>query len=400
MIRNVELKVSRHTYSIVLIFIMFVLTACGADDVENVPSDVTPSESTAEVVATAIPAQSVVSLQIDEVRLTEKASHMTYEIQRVSMVPFDSEGNVWDARFDYFDADDDILLTAGNPYRPDTVFSLSATRQDLEQQDFGIWFLVQGRDPSNDYSNDDINALFGDALEELIPFIGLTAASLVLGGATPMVPDEAVPVAVAARRGRTVLGRIAALGREGILPVIQEMAGNSGNESINLMAENLRRLLEGINEQGYFTEVFVSFSAAENYFINNQLRVTTADGSIEIIFSITETTNSSELVDAIPVTDEAAILTLPDSSCDAAADSPFVVGTQVEAQTFITAVPVYWEDGSDPSLTLIAGEPAELLMPFCDEDEGELWWYLRNEFGETGWARERVDGFQRFSFAE
>lgn len=386
-------------WSSLLLCFTIIVTSCnpsGNNDESNEDNQ-PPAPATPIVGATIIsPTSTVLYLQLDEVRLTPKAENHQLYLSTVALVPMDIAGQTtMDARFEYFAGDELFELTRESPYQPTTPWFIGVEREALEQQDFGIWFIVTGA--SVDEPPDDnwqiARNTFMEVARDVAPLAIGGLAFLTLSMVTPGVPDEALAVGATMEGGTNLLGTMMTYGYQALPLLRNGLISYAGNQTRQLTEQQLDRLLEGVDAQGYVSEAFVQFFAAQNYLINQQIAVTTSDGSLEIVFSIVETSSEPEVVDALSKI-ERQTTKLSQEACNPTQESPVISGNRLKLQTTVVAAQDIFSTERTPAFNLATGDEVMAILSYCDKNNDVLWWRVRNEFDEVGWIQEGNGTFE------
>lgn len=385
----------RPYYKVFLLVLLtiFLITSCdlfGEEEERKPPEAVDP-----ESMVTLTPVQErrdVLSIKLEEIRLTEKAEDREIFVGTVWMIPINADGETMRAQFQYLE-EDLVPITASQPYTPGDWF-LSIERENLNEQDFGIWFMVSGAGVGEPVIVDwgDTKKIFVEVLKETVPVLAGAAVTIALTGGTPGVPDEAVSATVTASASTSLMSRIALLGRQGI-PFLSEVLRQSspriaGNLSEALLSEeNLTALYESLLQQRYFSETFVIFSIENDYRVNNRISVVTNDGSLKLIFSVFETSNLPQ--DTIADVQEDIF---PEEECNPDAPSTLISGA---AAQIVTARQRVLFNIYDPlhsnNFEVVRGDTVFPKFALCDQQQQVLWWYIETLDGRSGWIAESQD---------
>lgn len=349
---------------------LFLLAACAT----GTPNTSTLPEVTAE--ATVLQdissiESNVISVRLDAIRLAERTVVEAIPLDTVWVIPVGANREV-NANMQYVEQDRQILITRDRPYTPTSPWFLSIERKDLEDQNFGIWFIVSNTGDMGLITRE----LFLQVIQDSAAVIAAGGVAMLLAPLTPGIPDEAVAAAVAVSRGRALIGTTTAFGLA--------LSGDMIQTFTERQVDNVFTLAEQIDKVSYFTEVYVIIPAANNYYLNNQISVTTVDGSLELIFSIWETSNNAAGVDFIPTETRSDVF--PPASCNPNLESSLTAGSRARVTRTTNAITRMFEQ--TVAFRLREGEVVRTILPFCDFTEQVLWWRIENEASEIGWIPE------------
>lgn len=349
---------------------LFLLAACAT----GTPNTSTLPEATAE--ATVLQdissiESNVISVRLDAIRLTERTVVEAIPLDTVWVIPVGANREV-NANMQYVEQDRQILITRDRPYTPTSPWFLSIERKDLEDQNFGIWFIVSNTGDMGLITRE----LFLQVIQDSAAVIAAGGVALLLAPLTPGIPDEVAAAAVAVSRGRALIGTTTAFSLA--------LSGDMIRSFTERQVDNVFTLAEQIDKVSYFTEVYVIIPAANNYYLNNQISVTTVDGSLELIFSIWETSNNAAAVDFIPAETRSDVF--PPASCNPDLESALTAGSRARVTRTTNAITRMFEQ--TVAFRLREGEVVRTILPFCDFTEQVLWWRIENEAGEIGWIPE------------
>lgn len=349
---------------------LFLLAACAP----GTPSTATLPEATAE--ATVLQdissiESNIISVRLDAIRLTERTVVEAIPLDTVWVIPVGADREV-NANMQYVEQDRQILITRDRPYTPTSPWFLSIERKDLQDQNFGIWFIVSNTGDMGLITRE----LFLQVVQDSAAVIAAGGVAMLLAPLTPGIPDEAAAAAVAVSRGRALIGTTTAFGLA--------LSGDMIQTFTERQVDNVFTLAEQIDKVSYFTEVYVIIPAANNYYLNNQISVTTVDGSLELIFSIWETSNNASIVDFIPTETRSDVF--PPASCNPNLESALTAGSRARVARTTNAITRMFEQ--TVAFRLREGELVRTILPFCDFTEQVLWWRIENEAGEIGWIPE------------
>ena len=136
----------------------------------------------------------------------------------------------------------------------------------------------------------------------------------------------------------------------------------------------------------YFGEAYVILPATDNYYLNNQITAVTADGSLEVVFSVFETDNL-EIAAAQTLTPVDIAAYKP---CNAQLESTLFSGSS--AKVIPSQVNVYTGVYNQTiAFRLRGNDVVSTIFPYCDAVKGVLWWRIRTEDGQLGWTPESID---------
>ncbi|MGB1288452.1 MAG: hypothetical protein ACPG7F_18100 [Aggregatilineales bacterium] len=330
----------------------------------------------------------IISIRLDEIRLTEKAINRNIPVDSVWMIPLNTTTEQgMGARFQYVEEGQSFIIRENQSYMPSSPWFLSVEKDDLNQQDFGMWFMISA------FNNQDEQEQLRLVVEDIIPMAGAGILTALLAPVTPGLPDEIIPAKVTASRGVALMGRIAALGKsvEGVLsnqPAREfagSIAGGLAETTLQSLSISLASSANIISETSYFGEVYITFPASEDYRLNNRVSVVTTDGSLILEFSIFETSNVNDTsyVSSSPV--EAY---LPVEDCNPEAPGTIQSGksAQVLRQMEVSASPI--DTTASMLFRLSAEDIITPVIPYCDTQKNILWWRVRDENGQQGWLPE------------
>ncbi|MGJ3237717.1 MAG: hypothetical protein ACFE0Q_03325 [Anaerolineae bacterium] len=364
----------------VLIFMLvLILPACRSSRSSppvQVP-DVTSEANLIDDISTVD--RNIISLRLDEIRLTEQAHSNSIPLDMVWMIPVGTDEEV-NARMQYIEEDNHIIITRNNPYTPTSPWFISVERQDLNGDNFGIWFVASNTGESSGIPPEIMQSLIRDV-----------AGVIVAGGMTALLttvplPAEILTASVAVQHGRSLIATLSAYGA-GFWSQRESMLFDFTSSQV----DTIFNLTSSIDEIEYFSEVYIIFSAEEQYFLNNQISAISADGSLEFIFSIFETSNSTAQTDAQNFdADNTETDIFPPVACNPAQESNLTAGMSVRViNPQLNAVSTIFD--TNPVFRLRQGDVVETIMPFCDFTTNALWWRIRTESGEVGWILENRD---------
>lgn len=345
-----------------------------------------PTAEHTQVATVEVEVRNFVVIELNEIRLTERAvlHDVDINVDSVFMVPLDVESVGMGARFQYVE-DDTVNISANSPYNPTSRWTLAIERRDLNNEDFGIWFMVTGRGD------------MGPSIRrELTGFTQDLATFFTAGVATTVLTAGRAPAAVAsarysATRGKAVIGRLSALTTAGgfvlrnTLESIRMPTAIGGTERLAGLLSEYATLLDGV---GYFGEAYITFQAEDDYRLNNRIAVVTTDGSLVLEFSIFETANANifdESLEAVEIVEDY----FPSEECNPNAPSRLLSGQParvVVSSLNVSSSPI--ASVSELVARLPNGANFTPLIPFCDQNENILWWRIRMENGEHGWLQE------------
>ncbi len=380
-------------FAIVLVLPAFLVSACGKGAEPQ-----TPPPETTPIAAATLPNEPLhlISLRLDEIRLTPKAEGQDMFVSSVWMIPINAQGDLTGARLVYGMDNELIPLSDTLPYQPPSAWFLTVEREDLEDQDFGMWFMVTGADAENGSSWQVLRDEFEAVMSEALPIITAAAATVVLVNMTPGIPDEVLAgeaaVSATATRGPALMARLASFGRvgTGFLRDIFTEARPELSVMINERMDDgmLGRIFGALDNQEYFGEAYIRFAAAENYRLNNRFSIVTTDGSLEIVFSVFETSNDSESNIAAYEAESPTTTYVPAESCNPAHPSTMIPGKPAEILATVQRVSSSVMAETADDFTVGKGDIVYPIMAFCDRDENAMWWRIRTESGGVGWMPE------------
>jgi hypothetical protein len=369
---------------VLLLVLIGVLVGCGANSEPQAPPPETTPLAEVEITQETL---DVISLRIDQIQLVGNASDRVLLIDNIWMIPLNTETlEGMNARFQYVTDGEPIELNARNPYRPATPFMLSVDKSRLAGKDFGIWFMIT----SFGSNGESLRRQFEELLHEVIPFAGMTVLTAALTAVTPGVPEEVVAASSVVTQGVGIMGRVAALGG-GVLRAVQRgmqfETEQMASETITQLAESLSAAASVASKSAYFGEAYVTFSALDNYRLNNRVSIVTTDGSLLIEFSVIETTNEP-LAQALPTT-ELVSTTLRIDECNP--HQPSQITSGVTAQVVPLRQNVFRSpiDSTSPVVfTLRQGQQVTPAVSYCDVESATLWWRICNADNICGWVAE------------
>jgi hypothetical protein len=341
----------------------------------NIPEATSESEVVQDISEIEI---NLISIRLDTIRLTDRVTVEAIPLDSVWMIPIGMDREI-DGRWEYLEAGNDVVITRSDPYEPSSPWFISVEREELNGENFGIWFMATH---------------FGDnsvVTRELFDQIVIDASAVIIAGGasfwltTTPIPDEAVTAAVAVRRGRSLMSSAAALGGA----FIATRGDNMIEEFTSRQVDNAYWVAEEMDKVSYFAEVYVIIPAAENYLLDNQISAVTADGSLEFVFSVIQTSTNGNEVENF-VADETLEDVFPAENCNPDFESNLISGMQARVTRPLNVLNRVIDQ--DPSFRLRQGDIVETVIPFCDFTEQTQWWRVRymNENNElqTGWVTE------------
>ncbi len=380
--------------TLILGIVITVLTsACGKSDVKP---DEPPVETTPiAVTPLADEPLNLISLRLDEIRLTPKAEGQNLFVSSVWMIPINEAGDTTGARLVYSLDNALIPITATAPYEPPSDWFLTIEREALANKDFGMWFMVTGADGEEGTDWQVLQAEFESLMSDALPIIVNSAATVILSYATPGVLDEALAgeaaITATATRGPALMAHIASFGREST-KLLREILTESRPEMSDLIEQRLddgvlNRIFGALDDQEYFGEAYIRFSATEDYRLNNRFSIVTTDGSLEIVFSVFATSNDPAAIASFEP-ESPTTTYVPAESCNPDNPSTLIPGKPAEilARTQRVTSSLMSSTGTDFMVT--KGDTVYPIMAFCDRDENAMWWRVKAESGEVGWMPE------------
>jgi hypothetical protein len=359
-----------------LSLLIFLLSACGGKR----PQPTTPPTPSEPTIQADISSEQhrIISARLDEIRLAEGIASRVIPLDTVWMIPLNTNQDIT-AKMQYLEDGHNITIRAGEPYTPTSPWFISIERDDLEGENFGIWFVIVNVGDNSLISWDEFHSVMIDVGIVLVSGVASTALTTI----TPGVPDEALTISVGVTRGRSLLATLAVLGRR-FTNEIPTMGATLTERSIDNVLESTSASLDKLS---YFSEVYVIIPAANDYYLNNQISAVTADGSLEVVFSIFDTDNLSDAEAAAFQATEKRTDIFPPVECNPQHPSELQAGIRARVvQPNRNAYPNIFSQ--DIAFRLQMNDEVTLIFPYCDINEQVLWWRVRNSAGEYGFTAE------------
>lgn len=365
-------KVSYLTVSLLLV----LLTACSTG-----VSPTPPPISTVSQTPIVLPPMNIISIRLDEIRLNTSMGESSIPLDSVWMIPLSNfsdsmtADNTVDmgAKFEYFE-NQTINISQNSPYVPSSDWFISTDKQNLNNESFGIWFIITSTNNIN--IRDEIMAEFVGLLGDSIPLIGAGALTAVLLPITPGIPDEVIPATVAVSRGRNVMGRISAIAA--LSPVIfQEVIRSVFPEMVletSDFVHNIIRVANLAKQMGYYGEVLVLFSVEDNYRLNSRVIAETTDGALTLVFTVFESSTHGQV--ASTTNNEFSEVEITNEQCSTI-NSTIIAGQQARISGPYRYISIYKDPISPNSLALGEIRSEMIITPtmsYCNQNTQTLWW--------------------------
>jgi hypothetical protein len=360
------------------LLLIFILVSCGSPPPAQNAAPPPTSEPTIEADISS-EEHRLISVRLDEIRLAPGIANRAIPLDTVWIIPLNTSEEVT-ARMQYVEDAQNIIIRDGDPYIPTSPWFISIERENLANENFGLWFVVAHVGDNSLISREDFNQLLKD--------VGIVIASgtvgAILTAVTPGLPEEIIPATVTIVRGRAVLSTLSILGRN----FAREIPG-MGSVLTERELDNIFDASANLDDLLFFSELYVIVSATDDYYLNNQISAITADGSLEIVFSIFETDNvdsPNAAFEFVPPAKRSDIF--PPVVCNPSQPSRLQAG--VQARVVQSTVNVFANVLGDEQVDfrLRGGEIVTTIYSYCDTNNQVLWWRIRTERGELGFVAE------------
>ncbi len=172
-----------------LILIILVLVSCrGEKKRSSAPALPAVANETTILQDISDVERRIVSIRLDAIRMTEQVTRVSIPLDSVWMIPVGANREIA-ARMQYLEEDNNIRITHSTPYHPTSDWFISIDRADLENENFGIWFIASNIGDTTIISRETFQQIIRDTATIIVG----SGAAFLLTAITPGIPDEVIP---------------------------------------------------------------------------------------------------------------------------------------------------------------------------------------------------------------